>query len=100
VQQQQIEAVDAAALEAAFGRRPQIARVPVGAAQRRIGESGEALGAVALAFVEIVSDRARPSIVSASPAPYTSAVMTVSIPPPGRTIAANRSSSIASPKCM
>src|ERR1700742_2386563 len=43
---------------------------------------------------------ARPSMVSASPAPYTSAVSTVSIPFPGVISAWKRSSSIASPKCM
>src|SRR5271167_2828906 len=38
--------------------------------------------------------------MSASPAPYTSAVITVSMPPPGRSSAVRRSSASGSPKCM
>ena len=89
VQQQHVELVDAAALEAALGGHPQIARVLLGAAQARVGEPRKALGAVALARIEVVTDgadhadlsrvepsgrchrvaSARPSNLSASPAP-------------------------------
>ena len=58
VQQQQVELVDAAALEAALGRHPQVARVLLGPAQARVGEARKALGAVALALVEVVTDGA------------------------------------------
>ena len=123
VQQQQVELVDAAALEAALGRHPQVARVLLRAAQARVGEAREALGAVALALVEVVTDgaddadllageplsgsvcanalpSARPSNVSASPAPYASAVRTVGISASGVISAWKRSSSSGSPKCM
>ena len=83
VQQQHVEGVDAQALERALGRHPQVGGVLVRAAQARVGEAREALGALALALVEVVADRAdqrvvvavgtpasaRPSSVSASPAP-------------------------------
>ena len=49
VQQQQVEALDAAALEAALGRHADVVGVVVLAAQARVGEAREALRAVALA---------------------------------------------------
>jgi len=56
VQQQQVELVDAAALEAALGRHAKVARVLVGPAQAGVGEARKALGALALALIEIVAD--------------------------------------------
>jgi hypothetical protein len=58
VQQQQVERVGADALQRALGRHAEVARVRVGAAQRRVGEAREALRPLALAFVEVVPDRA------------------------------------------
>ena len=49
VQQQQVERVGAAALEAALGRHADVVGVVVRAAQARVGEAREPLGAVALA---------------------------------------------------
>ena len=57
VQEQDVEVVDAAALEAALGRLAQVARVLARRAVGR-GEAREALGAVALRAVEVVADRA------------------------------------------
>ena len=58
MQQQQVERVDPAALQAALGGHPHVVRVALGTAQARIGEAREALGTFALARVEIVSDGA------------------------------------------
>ena len=58
VQQQQVEGVDPEALEAALGRHPHVVGVPVRPAQARVGEARVALGALALALVEVVPDRA------------------------------------------
>ena len=58
MQQQHVELVDSAALEAALGRHPQVARVLLGAAQARVGEAREALGAVTLTHIEVVAHRA------------------------------------------
>jgi hypothetical protein len=82
VQQQQVEAVGAAALQRALRGPAQVARVVLGAAQARVGEPREALRALALAVVEVVADAptsvkasrgspavARPTTRSASPAP-------------------------------
>ena len=56
VQQEQIEGVDPATLEAALGRHPQVTGVLGGLPQPRVGEAREALGAVALSLIEIMAD--------------------------------------------
>ena len=56
VQQQHVEAVEPAALQAALRRHPQIVPVVVWSAQRRVGEAREALRAGPLARVEVVAD--------------------------------------------
>ncbi len=58
VQQQQVELVDAAALEAALGRHLQVARVLLRSAQTRVREARKALSAVAFAVIEVVADGA------------------------------------------
>ena len=69
VQQQQVEALDAAALEAALGRHAQVAGVVARTAQRSIGEARKALRRRALALVEVVTDRADEAVgVAVSPA--------------------------------
>ena len=65
VQQQQVERVDPAALEAALGGHPHVVRVGLRAAQARVGEAREALRALALALVEVVPDRADQRVVVA-----------------------------------
>ena len=65
VQQQQVEGVGAAALEAALGGHAQVVAVLVRAAQARVGEAREALRALALALVEVVADRADERVVVA-----------------------------------
>ena len=55
VQEQQVEAVGPDALQRALGRHAQVRRVLLGPAQARVGEAREALGALALAFVEVVA---------------------------------------------
>ena len=65
MQQEDVEGVDPEALEAALGRHADVAGVLVGAAQRRVGEAWEALRAVALGGVEVVSDRADDAVVLA-----------------------------------
>jgi hypothetical protein len=54
VQQQEVERVDADALQGALGGHLQVRRIFVSAAQRRIREAREALRPVALALVEVV----------------------------------------------
>ena len=58
VQQQQVEGIDAAALQAALRGHPHVVRVALRSAQARIGETGETLGTFSFARVEIVSDGA------------------------------------------
>ena len=60
VQQQQVEGVDPDPLEAALGGHPHVVGVlgPARPAQARVGEARVALGALALALVEVVPDRA------------------------------------------
>ena len=58
MQQQQVEAIDAAALEARLDRAAQVRAVAAGAAQAGIGEARVAAGAVALTVDEVVPDRA------------------------------------------
>ncbi len=65
VQQQQVERVDPAALEAALGGHPDVVRVALGPAQARVGEAREALRALALALVEVVPDRAHQRVLVA-----------------------------------
>jgi hypothetical protein len=57
VQEQEIEGVDADALQRALRGHPQIRRVLRRPAQARIGEAREALRPGALAVVEVVADR-------------------------------------------
>ena len=59
VQEQQVEVIHTEALQRALGRGAQVVRVGLGAAQGRVGEAREALGALALSFVDVVADRAR-----------------------------------------
>jgi hypothetical protein len=58
VEEQEVERVGADPLQRALGRHAQVRRVVVLAAQARVGEAGEALGALALAGVEVVPDGA------------------------------------------
>jgi hypothetical protein len=58
VEQQQVERVGADALEAALGGVAQVGRVLARSAQARVGEARKALGALALAVVEVVADGA------------------------------------------
>ncbi len=57
MQHQQIEALGAEALQAPLGGHADVVAVVALAAQPRVGEAREALGAVALALVEVVPDR-------------------------------------------
>jgi len=57
VEHQEVEAIDADALQAAFGGHPDVVGVAVRAAQGGVGEAREALGPGALALVEVVADR-------------------------------------------
>ena len=105
--------VGAEPLQAALGRHPQVVGVLVRAAQARVGEAREAARPVALALVEVVADGADQAVVLARharqrpaeqrgrprPARRCRRVRTVSMPPPGRSSASSRSSSIVSPKC-
>ena len=65
VEQQQVERVGAAALEAALGGHSDVVRVGLRAAQPRVGEAREPLRALALALVEVVPDRAHQRVVAA-----------------------------------
>ena len=57
MQEQEIEGVDPAPLEAALGRHLEVVGVARGTAELGIGEAGKALRAGTLAGVEIVADR-------------------------------------------
>jgi hypothetical protein len=65
VQKQQVERVDAAALERALGGHAHVVRIGVGAAQPRVGEARKALRALPLALVEVVADRPDQAVVLA-----------------------------------
>jgi hypothetical protein len=65
VQQQHVEGVHAEPLQAALRRHADVVRVAAGTAQARVREAGKALGAVALALVEVVADRSHERIVGA-----------------------------------
>jgi len=69
VEQQDVEAVDAQALEAALGRHPHVVGVAVRAPQARVGEAGKALRAVALALVEVVSYGPNDAVVRSEDTP-------------------------------
>ena len=63
VQKQQVERVDAAALEAALGGHAQIVRVLALGTQRPVRETREAARPVALTLVEVVTERAHEEVV-------------------------------------
>ena len=65
MQQQQVEALGAAALEAALGGHADVAGVGALPAQPGVGEAGVALGALARALVEVVADGAHQAVVLA-----------------------------------
>ena len=65
VEQEHVEGLDAAALQGSLAGHAQVGPVLVGAAQPRVGEAGEALGALALAGVEVVADGADERVVVA-----------------------------------
>ena len=58
MQQQQVEALDAAALEARLGGAPQVRGIAARTAETGIGEPRKSRGAVALAIDEVVADGA------------------------------------------
>jgi hypothetical protein len=65
VEQENVERVDPDPLEAALDRHPDVARVCVRSAQRRIGEARVALRALPVSGVEIVADRAYQLVIRA-----------------------------------
>ena len=65
MQQQQIEVVDAAALETLLGRHSQVPGVLIRAAQLRVSETLEAFRAAPLAFIKVVTDRANEAVILA-----------------------------------
>jgi hypothetical protein len=80
VQQQQVEGIDAAALEAALDGHAQIIGVTLRTAQARVGEAREALRALALALVEVMPDRAHQRVVQARHARERAAEQRVRLP--------------------
>ena len=114
VQQQHVEAVDAAALEAALGGHAQVLGVALGPAQARVGEAGEALAA-RRAHPRRSRARRRPPgsscsrrrPASARPSSAVRVALAVDVgcdhrvdAAPGRSSEIRRSSSSGSPKCM
>ena len=65
VEEQHVEAIAADPLQAALGRHPQVGTVGARIAEAGIGEPGEPAGAVALALVEVVADRADEAVIAA-----------------------------------
>jgi hypothetical protein len=82
VQQQDVEGVDAEALERALAGHAQVRGVLVGPAQPRVGEAREALRALALALVEVVPDGADQAVVVAADAAQRAAEERVGLPRP------------------
>ena len=65
VQQQHVEALHAAALQAALGGHADVVAIGVLAAQAAVGEAREPFGAFTPALVEVVADRADDAVVIA-----------------------------------